>query len=160
MKISTKKGIVDKDDSMYGVLLPFRKYSTYLEVLESIEGDELLLVVTNNPKYFLQIKEKYEGYRVLRRIEMDAIKKSIKFLAPVHLLNKYGETFGVKIPSSKYTIKNFIGKDDNGYYIIETTQGYKDKILKIVAKLLKITPQKKYSILDDYFLKNEDTKDE
>lgn len=160
MKISTKKGIVDKDDSMYGVLLPYRKFSTYIEVLEAVDGEEIVLVITNNPKHFVQIREIYEGYSVLRRIEMDAIKKFIKFLEPIHLLYQYGNTLGVKLPESKCLVKDFLNKKGNGYYALETSKVYKEKIIKVVNKLLKITPQKKYSILDNYFLKEEDDKNE
>ena len=154
MKQQPRKGI-QKDDSLFG-LLSLNKYNnTYIRILVSQSKSSLVLQMTDNPKNWTNIPgEKYAEYRILRRLELGVAKISIKYLTPQNLLSVMGPLLGIRIPQAKVVIINNLS--GAGYYILETSLKYKDKMLQGVRKIFNLSPQKRYEILEKSLAKSQD----
>jgi hypothetical protein len=135
------------DDSLFGLLAAYKTYVTYLRLLISEKEKKIVVQMTENPGNWLKnTDEKYKNFRVLRRLEIGAAKLSIKYLLPEHILKIIGITLGIDMPVNSIVINNNI--DQNGILTLEASIKYKTKILHAMNRLLKISPQKKYEILE------------
>ncbi len=149
MKPSDKNIRRNKDDSLYGLLSWYKSNYTYLRILISEEDDSVSIQLADNPKRFNDIpRERYRGYRALRRLEMGVPKISLKYLTPKILIAVLGPVLGINIPREKVVfVDNIIG---NGYYSMETSLKYKTRVLQGVKKIINMSPQKRYEILEKY----------
>jgi hypothetical protein len=149
MKPSEKKTYRVKDDSLFGLLLSYKSNYTYVRVMVSEENDSIIAQMTDNPKNFQAYpSEKYKDYRTLRRLELGAPKISLKYLVPENLVVVMGPMMEFNIPPDKIVIDDSLKKD--GVYSIETTLKYRTKIIQGVRKILNMSPQKRYEILEKY----------
>jgi hypothetical protein len=149
MKESAKHIARAKDDTLFGLLSLYKASHTYVRVLESEAEDAIVLQVTSNPGNFnLAGEETYRGYRILRRLEIGVPKISLKYLAPESLVAVLGPLLELNIPYEKAVIMDRMKKD--GIYSIETSLRYKTKVLQGVKKLLGMSPQKRYELLEKY----------
>jgi len=96
--------------------------------------------------------EPYKDFRPLKRIELGVPKISIKYLMPEHLLKSVGPMLGMKLPSNKATIVNNI--DNDGYFILQTSLKYLSEVVQAVRRIVNMTPQKKYEILEKCLAEN------
>ncbi len=145
-----KKG---DDDSLFGLLSPYKGYNTYFKILVSEKEDTVAVQITDNPGNWMRITdEKYSGYRSLKRLETGVTKYLVKYLAPSHLIRFFGSMLGAKLPPKKVTIINNIDKD--GYFILETTLQYLPDIIQSVKRIINLPPQKKYEILEKCLSEN------
>jgi hypothetical protein len=150
MKISETKIKGNRDDSLYGLLSPYKANTTYFRVLVSEEKDSVALQLADNPqKFFAMPDEKFQNYRPLRRLEMGIDKASVKYLTPDNLVAVVGPLLGINVPPEKVDVTHSLKKD--GYYGIETFLRYKMKVVQGVKKLVNMSPQKRYEILEKYF---------
>lgn len=142
-----------EDDSLYGLLSSYKALITYFKVLVSDEDKKVVIQITDNPKNFLRIpKEKYDQYREMRRLDIGINKLSVKYLSPEHLLQYFGPVLGMKINSKKVTIINNLEK--GGYFILEMALQSLPMVIQNVKKIITLTPQKKYEILEKCLAEN------
>lgn len=141
------------DENLFGLLSSYKSYNTYLNVFTSETGNAVVLFITDNPKrWSLMADEPYKGFRPLKRIELGVPKISIKYLMPEHLLKSLGPMLGMKLPPNKATIVNNI--DNGGYFILQTSLKYLSEIVQAVSRIVSMTPQKKYEILEKCLAEN------
>ncbi len=147
MMVSKHKNNAVRDDSLYGLLTSYKSYNTYVLVMVSEDGNDIVLALSGNPKYWSNMPEdEAESFRVLKRLEIGTDKLSIKYILPEHLVKVFGPSAGMKIPADKIDIDDKL--PDEGYYLIKTSVKYAPRILSGVKRLINLTPQKKYEILE------------
>lgn len=150
MRLPVKKArdsIQGEDDSLFGLLSSYKVFNTYFRIMESQKDGKIAVVLTNNPKKWEMIpKERFSGYRQLRRLEIGVLKLSVKYLSPDHIVKHMGSLLGTKLPSKKVVVTNSIGEE--GYFIIETSVKFKPAMLQSIRKIINLSPQKKYEILE------------
>jgi hypothetical protein len=150
MGISSRKINGIRDDSLYGLLSSYKSNSTYIRVLVSDEKNSIAMLLADNPKKFFAVPaEKFKSYRPLRRLEIGVAKVSLKYVTPENLLAVMGPLMGINIPQEKVDVTHMLQMD--GYYIIETSLKFKMRILQGVKKLLNMSPQKRYELLEKSF---------
>lgn len=137
----------EEDDSLFGLLSSYKIFNTYFRVFESEEDDKVVLQISDNPKNWSRIPEgKYENYRQLKRLEIGTQKSSVKYINPEHLIKYMGSLLGTRLPIKKVSITNNI--DNDGYFILETSLKYKPVLLQSIKRIVTLSPQKKYEILE------------
>ncbi|MDY6934611.1 MAG: hypothetical protein SVZ03_10380 [Spirochaetota bacterium] len=147
-----------KDDSLWGLLSPYKANHTYFRLLICEEEDNIVLQITDNPKNWLNpMQDKYRSYKQLKRSEIDTVKLSTKYLLPRHLINQIGPTLGMKLPSDKCTIIDNI--DEDGCFNIEIPLEFMAEIVQNVKKIINLSPQKKYELLERYLAENSEEKE-
>lgn len=137
------------DDSLYGLLSSYKSNYTYLRVLVSDDEDAISIQLADNPKRFTDIpRERYRGYRMLRRLEIGVSKISLKYMNPQILVAVLGPSLEINIPMEKVMVTDNIA--GNGYYLFETSLKYRTRILQAVKKIINMSPQKRYEIIEKY----------
>ena len=150
MRISSKKLNGNRDDSLYGLLSSYKSSTTYFRVLVSEEKNSIAVLVAGNPKKFFSVPDdRFKDYRPLRRLEMGIAKISIKYVTPENLSVVLGPLMGINIPQERVDVTDLLKRD--GYYIIETSIRFRQKVLQGVKKMINMSPQKKYELLEKYF---------
>ncbi len=145
MKGPANKKKTKKDDSLFGLLSAYKSQVTFFRVLES--ENKVVLQLSDNPGKWPDLSEgKWEGYQQLRRLELDIDKLSMKYIYPEHLVKIIGPLLGIKVPLDKVGIENNLS--DDGVFSLYFQLKYKRKVLLGVKKLVALTPQKKYEILE------------
>lgn len=147
MRIPSKKSAHGRDDHLFGLLLPYKSYNTYFRVLVSESEHRVSIQMADNPgKWKLIEKERYEGFRQLRRLELGVPKLSVKYLLPGHLLRIMGPMLDMKIPPDKVFITDRL--DEEGYYSIDIPVKFYQEVEQEIKKLIALSPEKKYEILE------------
>ncbi len=149
MKITKKKQRDDRrdeDDSLFGLLSSYKTLVTYFKVLTSDEDNKVVVQITDNPKTFSLIQEKYENYQEMRRLEIGTTKLSVKYLSPEYLIKYMGPMLGMKLNSKQVTVINNLDKD--GYFILEISLKFLPIVLQTIKRIINLTPQKKYEMLE------------
>ena len=150
MKAGAKKAKKDKDDSLYGLLSSYKSSTTYLRVLVSEEDDSVVVQLTDNPGNFQALPlEPFKNHRALRRLELGVPRMSIKYVLPEYLIDVMGPLLEFNIPFDKAVIIDGIQKD--GIYSIITRLKYRMKVIQGARKILNLSPQKRYELLEKYF---------
>lgn len=139
-----------EDDSLFGLLASYKIFNTYFKLLISPGNDRIVLIAAENPKNWNGIsKDRYKDYAPVRRLEIGTNRLFIKYLTPQHLILYFGSILGSKLPTNKVIIINNL--DNDGYFILETSAKFKHLIFQSIRKLINLSPQKKYEILEKYF---------
>ncbi len=147
------ENIKGADDTLFGLLSVYKLYNTYFRILMNEENSSLLLQITGNPKKWPAIgDERYKGYRQLKRAEMDTTKLSVKYLSPEHLIEQLGPVLGIKVPANDASISNNL--DADGFYSIEIKSKYLQEIIQVLEKIIDLSPERKYEILEKSFSKS------
>ncbi len=156
MKAAIKKeksGKKLEDDTLFGLLSSYKSCNTYFRILNNEKNDCIAVQITDNPKKWLLIQdERYNEYRILKRSDIGTVKLSVKYLSPVHLIEQMGPMLGMKLPEDRVNIINHI--DDDGYFILETEAEFLPEIRQCINKIINISPQKKYEILEKSLAKD------
>ena len=138
---------IHRDDSLFGLLLSYKLNNTYIKVLLNEVESSVLVILTSNPKYWANIpKEITANYRNMKRLEIGSDKLFIKYIKPEHLIKIAGPSAGINLSSDKLEVVNRL--DESGYYIISTSTRYLNRVLSGVKKLINLSAQKKYEILE------------
>ncbi len=138
---------IHKDDSLFGLLLSYKHYNTYIRVFINEEEALVAVVFTGNPKSWGNLPPEISvHYRSMKRLEINTEKMFIKYILPEHLVKTAGVSAGINLSADKLDVENRL--EDNGYYLIKTSTRYLNKVLSGVKKLLNLSPQKKYEILE------------
>lgn len=154
MKIA-KKYKTHKDDSLFGLLSSCKPNNTYFKVLVSEKENFISVILTDNPGKWPGISiSKYSNCNELKRLEIGNPKLSLKYLCPEHLVRSLGPLLGIKIPISKAMIIDKIANE--GYFILEMPIRYKEKLLYGVNKILNLSPEKKYEIMEKSIAGNQE----
>jgi hypothetical protein len=136
-----------EDDTLFGLLAPYKGYNTYIRIMVSEEDDRLSVQLADNPgKWRIIDGEKYKKYRMLKRLDLGINKLSVKYILPGHLITIMGSMLETKLQTKKVTIINKI--EEAGYFILETSAQFMPIIIQILRKIVNLTPQKKYEILE------------
>jgi len=147
-----KDNIKTEDDTLFGLLSAYKIYNTYFRILINISNTILILQITSNPKKWPKIGEdKYADFRLCKRSEIGMIKLSVKYLSPDHLIDYLGPALGLKIPESDISIINNIESDD--LYSLETKYIYLQEIIYLITKIIELSPEKKYEIIEKFLSK-------
>jgi hypothetical protein len=85
---------------------------------------------------------------------MGVDKLSVKYLNPRYLVKNMGVLLNIKLAPEKVTIINQL--EENGYFIFDTSLQYKKKVLQAVHKILTMSPQKKYEIIEKCIAENQE----
>jgi hypothetical protein len=134
-----------EDDSLFGLLASYKNLYSYLQVLESQEGT-IAVIIAKNPSSFDElIKTKYQQYKPVRRIKMGVSRLFVKYISPEYIIKFYGPLLGLKIPENKVHIINNL---ENGYFILEIPNHYKEQVIQCIKRIITLTPQKKYEIIE------------
>jgi len=150
VKVLDKK-TVKKDDSLFGLLAPYKIYVTYFRVLFSEKNKKVFLQLTDNPKNWDNYSK---DYRILRRIELGSKKLFLKYLSPRHLLIVMGPLLGIKIPEQEVVINDQISEEIELYSLLMPDK-YLNKIIQGLNKILNLNPKRKYKIIEEFFTKEQ-----
>ncbi len=134
-----------EDDSLFGLLASYKNLYSYMQVLESEEGSIAILIATNPSSFNELIKTKYQQYKPIRRIKLGVSRLFVKYISPEYIIKFYGPLLGLKIPENKVHIINNI---ENGYFILEVPSYYKDQVIQCIKRIITLSPQKKYEIIE------------
>lgn len=147
MTKKAKKEHIHKDDSLFGLLLSYKHYNTYVRVFLNEADSSVVVILTGNPKFWSNLPPEITAlYRSMKRLEINTEKMFIKYIQPEHLIKTAGVSAGINISTDKIEIENRL--EDKGYYLIGTSTRYLNRVLSGVKKLLNLSPQKKYEILE------------
>lgn len=134
-----------EDDSLFGLLASYKNLYSYMLVLESEEGS-IAVIIAKNPSSFDElIKTKYQQYKPVRRIKMGVPRLFVKYISPEYIIKFYGPLLGLKIPENRVHIINNL---ENGYFILEVSSQYKEQVIQCIKRIITLTPQKKYEIIE------------
>jgi len=155
MKAPQKKGNLVQDDSLFGLLSSYKSCNTYFRVLVSDENRKIVVQLTDNPANWNRMKEnKYDKYRELRRLEIGVAKLSVKYLSPENIVRVLGPGLGIRFQQEEIEIAN--GLEENGVFVFETSIENREKIIQGVSRLLNLSPQKKYEIIEKYMAEDQE----
>lgn len=147
MPSKKKKEYVKKDDSLFGLLASYKANNTYVSVLSDEESQTLAVVLSRSPVIWSKMDDsEYKGYRRMRRLELGVDKLFVKYVLPEQLVRIWGTSAGISLPVNRIEIENHF--DDLGYYAIKTGSRYQSRVVSGVKKIINMTPQKKYEILE------------
>jgi hypothetical protein len=147
------ENIKNEDETLFGLLSIYKIYNTYFRILINDENNNLLLQITGNPKKWPVIgDDRYKGYRQLKRSELGITKLSVKYLSPEHLIEQLGAILGIKVPINEISIFNNL--DVDGFYSLELKSKYLQDIIPVIEKIIDLSPEKKYELLEKSFSKN------
>ena len=147
MKKKLKNRLLNKDDSLFGLLLPYKQNNTYIRVLINEKEGELIVAFTDNPKFWINLpSEINSSFRNMKRLEINTEKMFIKYILPEHLIKAAGASAGINLALEKIKTENLL--HEKGYYLIKTSTRYLHKVLSSIKKLLNLSPSKKYEILE------------
>jgi len=138
---------IHKDDSLFGLLLSYKHYNTYIRVFLNEDTATVAVILTGNPRSWANLPAEITTlYRSMKRLEIDTGKMFIKYILPEHLIKTAGVSAGINLPAGKIEVDNSL--DEKGYYLIKTSTRHLTRVLNGVKKLLNLSPQKKYEILE------------
>lgn len=142
-----KKEYVKKDDSLFGLLASYKANNTYVSVLSDEESQTVAVVISRSPVIWSKVEDsEYRGYRQMRRLELGVDRLFVKYVLPEQLIRIWGVSAGINIPVNRIEIDDRI--EDMGYYVIKTGIRYLPRVVSGVKKIINMTPQKKYEILE------------
>jgi hypothetical protein len=147
------ESIKSEDDTLFGLLSAHKAYNTYFRILINEENNNLLLQITGNPKKWpAPADDRYKDYRQLKRSELGTTKLSVKYLSPEHLIEQLGPDLGIKVPANDVSIANNL--DADGFYSLELKSKYLQEIIQVIEKIIELSPERKYELLEKSFSKN------
>ena len=150
MKVVVKtKEKIEKDDSLFGLLLQHKRYVTYLRILVNETEKHMSLQLSDNPRNWNNLpQEKYSTYKMLSRNDIGVIRFSVKYLSPEQVLSFFTPTFGVKFVTNKYVIDNSLSDPKKRYFTLDCQLKYVSPIVECFRKIVALSAQKKYEIIE------------
>lgn len=147
MPSKKKKEYVKKDDSLFGLLASYKANNTYVNVLSDEENQTVAVVLSRSPVNWSKYEDvEYGASRSLRRLELGVQRLFIKYIRPEQLIKILGPAAGISLPGNRIEIDDRL--NDRGYYVIKTASRNMFRVISGVKKILNLTPQKKYEILE------------
>ena len=147
MKKRLKDRLLNKDDTLFGLLVPYKQNNTYVKVFIDEKEGNLIVSLTENPKFWRNLPiETISSFRAMKRLEINTEKMFIKYILPEQLIKAAGALAGINLAIDNAEIENLL--NDRGYYLIKTSTRYLNKVLSSVKKLLSLSPSKKFEIIE------------
>lgn len=147
MSKKIKNEHVHRDDSLFGLLLSYKHYNTYVRVFLNEANASVAVILTGNPKFWANLPPEITSeYHSMKRLDIGTEKMFIKYILPEHLIKTAGISAGINLSGDKLEVDNSL--EEKGYYLIKTSARYLNRVLSGVKKLLNLSPQKKYEILE------------
>ncbi len=150
MKAANKK---DKNikgnegDNLYGLLSSYKSCNTYFRILVNDDKNRIIIQITDNPKNWPDLdEEEYIDCKIVKRIEIGSEKMFVNYMSPMHLIEQVGPKLGIKLPDEKVYIDDNLEKSGN--FSMETDLEFKTEVIQGLNKIINLTPQKKYEILE------------
>lgn len=142
-----KKEYVKKDDSLFGLLASYKANNTYLNVMSDEESQTVAVVISRSPVNWSKFDDvEYGTFRSMRRLELGVERLFVKYILPEQLIRILGPAIGISLPAARIEIDDRL--DDRGYYVIKTGSRNLLRVISGVKKIITLTPQKKYEILE------------
>jgi hypothetical protein len=136
-----------EDESLFGLLSLYKAFNTYVRILVSEDEKMLSVQLTDNPANWKNIPEnRYEKYRQMSRLDMGIDRLSLKYLTPQYIIRNMGPLLNIKIPPDSAMITDAL--NEGGYFILDTSMRYRNKILHGLGKILNMSPHKKLEIIE------------
>ncbi len=146
MKQIIKKKDSGEDDSLFGLLASYKNLYSYITVIESPEQDIIAIIIAKNPSSFDElVKSKYQQFKPMRRIKIGVTRLFIKYITPEFIIKYFGPLLGIKVPENKVHIINNL---ESGYFVLEIPGNYKEQVIQCIKRIVNLTPQKKYEIIE------------
>ena len=147
MKKKFKDRLLNKDDSLFGLLLPYKHNNTYIKVLINENEEDMIVSLTENPKFWNNLpSELTSSFRSMKRLEINTEKMFIKYILPEQLIKTAGAAAGINLSMDKIKAENLL--NERGYYLIKTSTRYLNRVLSRIKKLLNLSPSKKFEIIE------------
>ncbi|MCL2156269.1 MAG: hypothetical protein FWH53_11435 [Leptospirales bacterium] len=147
MKKKLKERLVNKDDTLFGLLLPYKQNNTYIKVLINEDEGDVIVSLTENPKFWNNLPpEITSSFRSMKRLEINTEKMFIKYILPEQLIKTAGAAAGINLSMDKIKAENLL--NEQGYYLIKTSTRYLNRVLSSIKKLLNLSPPKKFEIIE------------
>ncbi|MCL1865100.1 MAG: hypothetical protein FWF73_04740 [Spirochaetes bacterium] len=147
MNKKLKNKLLNKDDTLFGLLLPYKQNNTYIRVLINEDEGDIIVSLTENPKFWDNIpSEITSSFRSMKRLEIAAEKMFIKYILPEQLIKTAGAAAGINLSMDKLKIENML--NEKGYYLIKTSTRYLNRVLSSIKKLLNLSASKKFEIIE------------
>ena len=147
MKKKSKERVLNKDDTLFGLLLPYKQNNTYIRVFINEDEGDIIVSLTKNPKYWENLPpEITSSFRNMKRLELKTEKMFIKYILPEQLIKGAGTVAGINLSMDKVKIQNLL--NEKGYYLIKTSTRYLSRVLSSVKRLLNLSPSKKFEIIE------------
>ncbi|MDA3899375.1 MAG: hypothetical protein PF637_02515 [Spirochaetes bacterium] len=140
-------------ESLNDLLLAYKHFNTYFEIFVNRKDKLLVLVMTDNPKYFTKIPEEtLANYRGMKRVEMNVKTLYTAYIAPEHILFAYGSTLGINFPLKQIEVYNNLNIDNQNFYLLKAPIRYLPDVIQAVKKILDMPPQLKYEFVEKFLL--------
>jgi len=154
VKKKFKNKLLDKDDTLFGLLIPYKQNNTYIKVLINEEEGDIIVSLTENPKFWNNLPtEITSSFRSMKRLEINTEKMFIKYILPEQLIKATGAAAGINLAIDEVKIENLL--NEKGYYLIKVSTRYLNRILSSVKKLLNLSPSKKFEIIEKCISKDQ-----
>lgn len=143
-----------KNEDLNGLLAAYKKYNTYFRILIGPDKKDAILELADNPGAWLcsEDKERYEGFRELKRIELSIDRLFVNFIAPEHIVFEKGQTLGMQFPYKQLEVINNLGQVQGGYFSLKVPFRYVPDLINFVRDLVRMPPQIKYEIIEKYIV--------
>ena len=154
MKKKLKERVINKDDTLFGLLLPYKQNNTYIRVFINEDEGDIIVSLTENPKFWENLpSEITSSFRNMKRLELKTEKMFIKYILPEQLIKGAGVVAGINLSMDKVKTQNLL--NEKGYYLIRTSTRYLNRVLVSVKKLLNLSPTKKFEIIEKCIFKED-----
>lgn len=141
----------ETDDTLFGLLSQHKGHHTYVRILVNEKERRISLQFTDNPRHWGNIAgDRYSGYRLLKRSELGVSKLSLKYITPQQVVTHFGPTLGIKLPMKRNEVLNMLDDPDKRYFCLDASMKYLQNIAISVKKIINMTPQKKYELIETY----------
>ncbi len=140
------------DESLFGLLNVYKGFNTYLKLLVNDSKRKVIFLISDKPSAWLKIPaEDIDGYVEVKRLKLQPQRMFVKFISPVHIVNYMGSTIGMKLPDKNVIIKDYLDDPEKGYFSIEVPHKHISSVTNAFKKLIDLTPQRKYEIIENYY---------
>ena len=115
------------------------------------EAKKIVFQMTDNPRFFPPTEgEEWEDFRPIKRSEMNVNRLFIKYLSPEHVVDFAGPSLGLKLTPRTGRIQNRLSDKSARCFQLEIPQRFLPALVLSIRRLVSLTPQKKYEIIEKY----------
>ena len=149
-KLSGEKGKID--ESLFGLLSVYKCFNTYIKIMVNDDKKCVLFLMTDNPGNWRNISDsELDGYSEIKKIYFHNNSNFVKYISPDHILNYMGQTLGMKLSLRNVGINDLLDEPGRGYFSLEAPYKYLPVMVNVFEKLINLTPQRKYEIIENYY---------
>ncbi|MBN1498531.1 MAG: hypothetical protein JW982_00110 [Spirochaetes bacterium] len=140
------------DESLFGLLNAYKGFNTYIKLMVNDQKRRVMFMISDNPSAWSRISEtEIAGYTTVKRLKLQPRRMFVKFIGPEHIINYMGPTIGMKLPLKNVIIHDFLDDSQKRYFSIEVPQKHMLSMMNTFKKLIDLTPQRKYEIIENFY---------